>query len=483
MTEPFRVDLDGTRGQFWIPGSLSTTGSIFIAENYLQVKLDGILQPSRSLRRKITKHFISTEFGGNPKDLVSDYNPISIYCNLDDGRLITLLDARAEDNFQTFDKQSFKATRVLVGTHASANDTMFQAVRVSVPGAQYWPGLFAGNDDVEISMEGLRGKLKAAFDDGVGWLEMSMIDGCGLDLQELDRRYWNRFFTLLKLWTNVEISQDKRIQLRVEPSDNWAELVSFCIASQVTQFYPHKSLLQTQNLTLQVVTKALSMFDKLAPIPDIASRDTEYSMTIESAVLVNASSLEGLHRRCYEKSKPFPTVSNRQAEKIASKAAHAAALEAIELGAIESASKDQAVNQFMDSISFFNQQTFGKRLEELLPLVESVAPGLTGNDRSKWIRSVVEARNLEAHRFPKDVPNYHERTDHYIQLAMSTGWVLRISILLQLGVQADILSSRLQEHEKFLFALANMDNCRFPWPGSRFDSFKKSRVTIEATNE
>jgi hypothetical protein len=199
-------------------------------------------------------------------------------------------------------------------------------------------------------------------------------------------------------------------------------------------------------------------------------------MTIESALLVNASSLEGLHDRLYEKSKPFPGVSNRKTEKIALKAAEAAAAEALELGAIDSDMNDAFVDHLKDSFKFFNKKTFEQRLEELLPKVEHAAPGLIGNDPATWIRSVIEARNLEAHRFPKDFPNYQERTDHYYQLAMSTGWVLKISLLLELGISPEMLRDRLKEHQKFLYALANMDSCRFSWPGSRFDTFKDSKA-------
>lgn len=415
-------------------------------------------------------NWTSIEIGGNPKDIVSDYSANLIFGHLVDGTAITLLDARVDDDFNTFHKQSFKATEALVGAHAFPYDTSFQVARVSVPDARYWPSLFSA-DGVELSMGEFIGHLKATFDEGVGWLELSTAGGNGLSIRELDRRFWNRFLTLLKLWTDTSIKDEKRVQLQATPGDTWAELIRFSTETQGAHFHPHKSLLSSESLHLGRTAEALSMFDKLAPIPDIAVKNTVYSMSIESALLVNASSLEGLHHRRYEKSKPFPAISNSKTEKIALKAARAAAIEALELKAIEFESNDLFVKHATEKFKFFNTKTFEQRLEELLPNIEEAAPGLIGNDSASWIRSVVEARNLEAHRFPKNFPNYQERTDHYYQLAMSTGWVLKIGLLLELGILPSLLHTRLKQHQKFLYALANMDSCRFSWPGSRFDTF------------
>lgn len=474
MTRSLPVDLDGRQGEFWIPGSMSAVGCIVITGDYLQIDLDGVIQAPRTFRRKLLNGWTSTEISGNPKDVVSDYSPISIFGKLTDGTLITLLDARVDDDFNTLDRQSFKATQVLVGVHAFPDDTPFRVVRVSIPAARYWSGL-GSVDDAELSMQGLRGKLTATFDERVGWLEFAAEDGDGLSIRELDRRFWNRFLTLLRLWADCDIEDKNRVQLRTAPDDVWVELFRLSPQIRDADFQPHKSLLDPKSLSLSLAAKALSMFDNLAPIPDIAVKNTVYSMTIESALLMNASSLEGLHHRRYEKSKPFPTVSNSKAEKIALRAAQTAAVEALELKAIGAEQRILFVEHVADKFKFFNAKTFEQRLEELLPRIEIAAPGLTGEDPVSWIRAVVEARNLEAHRFPKGFSNYQRRTDHYYQLAMSTGWALKIGLLLELGVSPSLLRARLKEHQTFLYALANMDNCRFSWPGSRFETFMGSK--------
>ena len=62
-------------------------------------------------------------------------------------------------------------------------------------------------------------------------------------------------------------------------------------------------------------------------------------------------------------------------------------------------------------------------------------------------------------------------TDHQYQLAVSTQWALRLSVLMQLGVEPVALRKRLSQHQRFLLALANMDRCDTRWAGSRLDDF------------
>ena len=67
---------------------------------------------------------------------------------------------------------------------------------------------------------------------------------------------------------------------------------------------------------------------------------------------------------------------------------------------------------------------------------------------------------------------HEQHIDEYYQLAVSAEWGLRLSVLLQLGIDAEILHQRLQDHQKFHFALANMDRCTHAWPGSRLEEFR-----------
>jgi hypothetical protein len=462
---------DGMSGAFWIDGKPSIEGTISSADGLFRVSLAGIARKSQAFPTRTGKDWIAIDISGNADDIVEDYNPVPLLGELSDGRLITLLDARIADVFPGADSQTLEATRALVGAHAPTADTTYQAARVTIPIPHLWPGLFARNGPIEVNLYELKAELTSQIEDNVGWVQLSTIEHPGLITQEWDRRFWNRVLTLLRLWTDQNVSDGKRVQLSQALGGPWAELVNS--TSNRSSFAPHLALLAPHRLTLQLTAEALVTFESLAPIADIASKHKLGAMTLESALLANASSLEGLHRRRDAKAKLLSTLSNRQAKQVAENAANAATEKAIELGALGTEDRELFTRRLGLSFQHFNQLTFNERLDELLPPVESVAPGLIGRDRVKWISSVVSTRNLEAHRFDKEIPNYLERTDNYYQLAVSTEWVLWIGVLLHLGVDQEELRAGLLKHQQFLFALANMDNCQFSWPGSRLKEFKE----------
>jgi hypothetical protein len=193
-------------------------------------------------------------------------------------------------------------------------------------------------------------------------------------------------------------------------------------------------------------------------------------------VLGYASALEGLHRRCFEKSKPFPRLSNSQAGKVAAAAAKAAGEEAVKYG-----EDSAAVERFKDAFRHFNELTFADRIRELVQPVTAVAPGLLGAELDAWIGWLKQARNGEAHQLVKSAEDdYEEEIDQLYQLAVSGEWALRLCVLMQLGVDAELLRQGLRRHQRFHYALANMDRSRFAWPGSRLDEFRSGLASVDS---
>ncbi|MEV7098497.1 HEPN domain-containing protein [Amycolatopsis sp. NPDC051045] len=461
---------DNMAGTFWLDEESPIAGTISSADGVFRVTLAGIARQPQSFPTRMGADWIAIDISGNPRDIVADYNPVPLLGTLSDGRIITLLDARLADVFPEPDRQTLEATRALVGARVPTAETKFRSARVTVPMPHQWGGIFAYTEPIEVDLHELKGELTSKLDGNFGWVKLSTIDHPGLVTEDWDRRFWNRILTLLRLWTDQNVSDGRRIQLSLEPGGPWAELINS--RSSRSHFAPHQTLLKPHRLTLPLAAEALVAFESLAPVSDIASKHKLDKMTLESALLANASSLEGLHRR-RGKTKPFPTLSNGQTEKIAKHAAVAAASKAIKLGALSNEHIESFTKRMRASFEHLNEPTFNERLNELLPPIESIAPGLIGHDRAKWISEVVSARNLEAHRFDKEIPNHLERNDNYYQLAVSTEWVLWIAVLLRLGVDQEELRAGLLQHQQFLFALANMDNCQFSWPGSRLKEFKK----------
>lgn len=466
--------LDGATGVFWFDGGPQKRGTLHLAKNGLKVITEGIARQPQSYSFSIGDGAASWALthSGRPEDAVADNTAVPLLATLDDGRKITVRDARlaAEPPIGT---QDILGTKILLGAHAPTRATTFAAARVALPKAVVGRGIFRGSAPLEVALGDVTGELRAGVDDS-GWLQLT-LDG-GFTEMEWERRFWNRCLTLLRLWTNAALRED-RIQLALSADGTWADLIR--IGSNEPEPFNHReSLLPPHTLTIDTMATALALFDELAPVPDVASRHMVYTVTLELAVLANASCLEGLHRGTPSGRRPFPAI--KKPRPIAKAAALAAADVAVQLGVLKHEHAAAAVARLTETFSFFTEPTFAERLEELLPPVEYVAPGLIGQDRGFWISSVKNARNLEAHRLAKTPPqrkaNHEQHIDHYYQLAVSTEWVLRISLLLHLGVDPETLHARLLDHRNFLFALANMDISRFAWPGSRLKEFQASRT-------
>ena len=459
--------LDGARGEFWIDGGPHRAGTVHYRDGELRVVTEGIARPPRYYRFGDGWMDIT----GDPPDAVADFAPVPLLGTLADGRQVTVVDGRLTPELPS-ESQAFSGKRVLLGVHAPTVATTFTAARIALPQPGLWRGVLSGAGAREVRLGERVGSLRAVVDGQVGWLELSFDDG--LVEREWERRFWGRVVTLLRLWTHAAL-REERVQLSPGADGGWVDLLYAGVKRSETT-HAWGSLLPPAALSLDAVADALTVFDELAPVPDVAVKQMSHEVTLELAVLANAAALEGLHRGTPGGRLPFPGL--KSARPIAQAAAEAAAASLAEQGVVPPEDVPAAVVQLTGAFSYFNQPSFRERLEELLPPVERVAPGLIGSDRDGWIGAVVRARNMEAHRFPQKPPErarYRQRVDGYYVLATSTEWVLRIALLLRLGVAPELLHARLLEHNQFEFALANMDHAEDP-PGSRLDEFRASRA-------
>ena len=179
------------------------------------------------------------------------------------------------------------------------------------------------------------------------------------------RRFIVRCITLLQLWTHRDLREDQA-ELQTTTGD-WAEYV-ILRTKHSESFTPYDSLLPPANVTLATLAESLALFDKLAPVPDIAVRSLVGQVTLELAVLANASCLEGLHRRCHDESRPFPGIRHKKVAVVSTAAAEAAVDRAIELGAIAPDDREESVARMEETLGFHNEPSFAERLRELLPL-------------------------------------------------------------------------------------------------------------------
>ncbi|WP_328295792.1 hypothetical protein OG218_24365 [Kineococcus sp. NBC_00420] len=469
---------DGAEGRFWSEGGSQVPGKLTRGSGGVQVVTQGAARTSHGLHRKQGDGFIEITSSGDPKDLVADNDPIPLLGVLDDGRKVTISDARLASVPWPPPGQTLYGKVLLVGAHAPTSATTFVGARFSLPEARIWRGIFPDSPEVDVTLTEGIGKLRAFTDGADSWLELTM--DVGFTDFEWQRQFVGRCVTLLRLWTNIAW-REQRVQLLPSTGEPWVDRVFVGERKSETSI-SQDCLLAPARLKLSVVADALGLFQRLAPIPDMASKHLMYEVTLELAVLANASSLEGLHRRCRGDVKPYATLNDKRTRKVALAAAEAAADKMVELGAISANQRSQSLKHLKMSFKFFNYPDFKDRLRDFVGPAEIVAPGLIGQDHEYWISTVVSVRNFEAHRFEKEPRDYQEQIDEYYQLATSTEWVLRLVLLLELGVPLVELRSRLRDHQRFQYALANMDACEFSWPGSRLAEYRAGTTPSVGTS-
>jgi hypothetical protein len=369
MSPPDAVESPGV---FWLDGGPRVRGMLVREGADGHVLTEGVVREPRSVRFRSGPGWIGMDDLGDPKEIVADTVPIPLLGTLDDGRAITLIDAQLRQTEVTR-RQTFHGIRLLDGAHAPDPEATFPAARLALPQPGFWRGLLDGPGTATVDLPDVSGSLRAFADDGRLWVELTLRSG--LTIFEWERRFWSRCLTLLRLWTDRDLRED-HAQIMTSAGD-WSEFVALR-SKHSESFTVHDSLLPPGSLALGTLAKALVLFDKLAPVPDIAARNLVGHVTLELAVLANASCLEGLHRRCHENSRPFPSLRGKEVGKVSRAAAEAAVAKAIELGTIGPEDRHASVTRMEEALGFHNEPTFAERLRELLPAVESATPGLIG---------------------------------------------------------------------------------------------------------
>jgi len=112
--------LDGATGVFWFDGGPQKRGTLHLAKNGLKVITEGIARQPQSYSFSIGDGAASWALthSGRPEDAVADNTAVPLLATLDDGRKITVRDARlaAEPPIGT---QDILGTKILLGAHGS----------------------------------------------------------------------------------------------------------------------------------------------------------------------------------------------------------------------------------------------------------------------------------------------------------------------------------------------------------------------------
>ena len=411
-------------------------------------------KPQQVKRRVIDGNVIFELF--ERRGVVADFQPRPLW-GLEDDRPFTVLDAKmsAASNFMGPPDQVYKASSILWDVHIDGQDSLADAVRHSFSLAR---GGWANSEPITLP----EGRLSPWFHDNRPGLEWE--PSTGHTVHNLTERFPTVLTALFHLWTGSPANVCAT-QVRI-PDRGWCALERFHEAPSTVS----RSFLPFHELDLETVAGWLPKARELGPLPFVAVEDRGV-LQVDAQML--AAALEGLHRRIVPDANRFVPKLSRMKLKKARKQATAAGLVALD-GAVDAELAKTALNE---ALLHFDEPSYAARLGSMLPRIQRLAPGLLGPSLEGWIQVTKDLRNVQSHGLPADDDFGEESISRYYVLSVSMRWALRILLLREITEDDARIRSALEESDKFMFALANIDREKYWKDFSAYETFLNRDAT------
>ncbi len=395
-----------------------------------------------------------------------DHESLVVHGELDDGDLVTLVDAFTSARKHTVfapdadqNRQWLKARSALLGGHIGSRNEVYTRIRLQLRHLDAWAALAASRGRSILVRAGQQSRSEARAS------PVSLADGGQLDLEQvsetefskgrggrigrvlwlrivdlppmtaddLDRRFVTPLATLLTLATDTDCPP-VAVEIATGAEQPWLTVHHSGLRAAAEEVRPtYKQLLPLEALGLDRVATWLGAVEKLGPLPAaVAAAVAGQGRTLETQLLELSTVAEGLHRRLFPDSR---RLSDEQAE-----AARQAAKTAVE-------ELDESVRTAMEgALKHLEEPSFPQRLAQLAESVAATMPSVTGQT-NRWKRCVTKVRNDLAHRSRfLEMPSI----DELLAVRGSLRWLLTGLLLLQTGLPREELAARFEVHQPYM---------------------------------
>lgn len=459
-------------GRFWLAEDNEHTvqGRLTLAEGACpRLALDQALTPTfRELDRPEQPDGTVVRTLGLADD-GPDHESLVVHGTLEDGTLVTLVDAFTVERKHTLlapdagqDRQSLQASSALLGRHVGGRDERYTQIRLQLRHLEAWAALpdfaleeidpdqgwvtlaFRGSDSSPVSLAGGGrldleqeptiefSKLRGGRIGRVLWLRA--VDLPPMTADDLDRRFVTPLTTLLTLATDTDCPP-VAVQVATGPDQPWLTVHHSGLRAAAGEMLPtHKQLLPLAALGLDRVATWLDAAEKLGPLPPVvAATAAGPGRTLETQLLELTTVAEGLHRRLFPESRRLSPEQSSAARQAARGAVH---------------DLDESVRTAVEgALKHLEEPSFPKRVEQLADCAAAAMPGVTGQ-RNRWKQCVTNSRNEFAHRSYGFLEN--ERILELLAVTRSLRWLLTGLLLLQTGLPRDQLATQANDHQPYV---------------------------------
>ncbi|MDP9936863.1 hypothetical protein J2T11_003231 [Paenarthrobacter nicotinovorans] len=447
-----KVDVAGV---FWMAGCWEVSGAVeYTEDNGYDLRLSGFcFMPVQVTVLNDT----ALQFSNDPAHIAADFSPRVILGRLDDGSLVTFMDAHMQPGpeFSIQTSQRFTGKQRLHGAHVSGEEQGITAIRWTWPipeSAISW----AAESEVAGPVPGRIGPWSHGGNAGLSFSSQEISS-----LSTLTQEIQLSSAQLLGLWTQKKPPGPLLTEVFIE-DHGWCMYVPR--GDEEQGILRRSSFLPLGDLTVEHLATWLPFAAKIDPFPYIANSRSGV-IQVDAQVLVTA--LEGLHRRLHAKTRPFQELS-AGAVKRAMDEARAAGVKAL---ADEGFSDDVMANEMLGNVlNHVDQPTYHQRIVQLAAPVCEIAPGICGPDLDLWVKIVKKIRNDQSHQLVSRFGGT-EFSSYFVAM-ISCRWILTLRILLEV-TDSNELKAAISKAQNFMFALANMDEEHLWDPPGALDTFRE----------
>lgn len=453
-------------GRFWLPEDPDhvVPGYFKLLPGGVLVELNGELTPSlREVNRTVGEDgsvVVASEFTDDgPRDSITVHGRLNN--SPEEVTLLRCFTVYRKGNVfgHAADEQHLRAMYAVRGAHIGNVDERFSAFRLRLQHLDEWAFLTGfeqrRQDDeqqliyrylpapaVGLANGGqitLKQDMAASHPTARGgyirrtiWFSLSEI---AMNWEELGRLITTPLVSLLMLCTGHEcLPLEYEAQTQ---AGEWVQVFAHLTPPEADELKPHEMMVMLADVTLDGVGSWLDKVETLGPLPPVvANAASATNLRIETSLLELTTVAEGLHSRLFPDDRRMDTAT---AERIKGKVI--AALQE------EESPNRQAVSGML---RFLEDPSYPKRLRRLAQEVATAVPGITGNTK-KWVEQVNDCRNEFAHRRAGFISN--DALDKYYGVIVSLRWVLAGMLLLQTGIDPNVLAARVSDDQSFSYFL------------------------------
>lgn len=318
--------------------------------------------------------------------------------------------------------QTFRPIWSIVGGHIEPRHP-FRGVRLRIP--RYGP---RPHDPVALKTGGT-----ARIDAAGGWLELADLPP--RSYRELDRTVIRPICALLGLATGERV-RPSDVELSPQPDTWWPVYTASQGGDKAAVANP---LIPLLDISIEVLAVWLDRAHVLGSLPAGVASLWETDLAVETQVLILTTIAEGLHRALHPEALRYTPEIGKTIQTVASNSVRNVAIDAA-----------QAVSSYLSHV---HEVGYGTRLQDFAVRAEELVPGITG-DPTRWKKLVYETRNKYAHQ-PSTEWLDEADIDRVLTVAQSLGWVLRLLLLDQAGLDAGLIAHRFRNSQSFGFFLSN----------------------------